>query len=59
MSRTEENTGLCEAINNSVQTGGMRYEQAVNQNLSIISGVLIDISKSLAVIADAMKGETE
>ena len=59
MSRVEENNALCESINNSIQTGGMRYEQAVNQNLSIISGVLIDISKSLAVISDAMKEETE
>lgn len=56
MSRKEENTELLMAIDNRFgQEPKVRYEEAVNMNLSAIYWVLADISKSLAVIADKSK----
>ena len=56
MSREEENTKLIMAIDNRLgQEPKVRYEEAVNMNLSAIYWVLADISKSLAVIADKSK----
>ena len=57
--RVEENRRIIELLNDKLNNidGKMDIEDINTYNLYAIAGFLGDISKSLAVIADAMKGE--
>lgn len=58
MSRVEENEKWISAIDERFgKEPKVRYEEAVNMNLGAIFWCLTDISRSLAVIADNVKGE--
>ena len=53
MSRKDENKRTLEIIDSTSLDRGT-YEELVINNLGSIAGLLVDISKSLAVIADAL-----
>ena len=60
MSRVEENEKMISALEDRFgKEPKVRYEEAMNLNLGSIFWCLTDISKSLAVIADAMKEKDE
>ena len=61
MTRVEENEIMINAINEKVERSSYEnfesYEEMSAFNLGIVGASLIDISKSLAVIADKMGSE--
>ena len=57
MSRVEENDRVIRSY--EMTLSGVTYEKAMLRLTGAISATLFDISKSLAVIADNMKGGAE
>ena len=58
MSRAEENKAVLENLSSIAQNNlEGSFEQMVVAHMGMAIGVLVDISMSLAVIADALTGE--
>ena len=58
MTRIEENSKLLEEMKTlSIANPSGTYKEAVSFQLGIIAGMLVDISKSLAVLADKVESE--
>lgn len=59
MARVEENEKLQEWFRGQIGKTNSNYEAAKCDSLGIIASALIDISKSLAIIADKEKQDEE
>lgn len=60
MTRVEENKGVIEEMVELSAANPLRVaEEAMPFQLGIIAGMLVDISKSLAVLADKVENEVQ
>jgi len=59
MTRVEENEQFQEWFRGQIGKTNSNYEEAKCDNLGIIASALMDISKSLAIIADKEKQDEE
>lgn len=59
MRRVEENKEVVKHfVKSGMEMSGGAYEEIVSWHLGVMSSFLVDISKSLAVIADSMSSQT-
>ena len=59
MTRVEENEELQKWFLGQSEKRFVTYESATTSNLGVIASILMDISKSLAIIADKEKQDEE